>query len=134
MYYSNKDPLNSENLSQETIQQELFNKLIRIIPKVTAQEQEHCIVAISVTGGRENAENEEFEDISIAIDVFVPFNQWIIKDTNLRPFAILGEIQKSLNNKTVNGLGKMTGGDFDLKLLTEEVCCYEQLYSITQYD
>ena len=35
----------------------------------------------------------------------------MIKDSNLRPFAIMGEIEESLNNKTINGLGKITGGD-----------------------
>jgi hypothetical protein len=57
-----------------------------------------------------------------------------MKDDNLRPFAIMGEVQKSLNGKTINGLGKMEGGDFILNFLTEEVSAYEQSFSITAYD
>jgi hypothetical protein len=34
----------------------------------------------------------------------------------------------------VNGLGRLSGGDFDLKLLTEEMSCYEQTYTLTEYD
>jgi hypothetical protein len=30
----------------------------------------------------------------------------------LRPFAIMGEIHKSLNRKIIDGFGRMTGGDF----------------------
>jgi hypothetical protein len=46
----------------------------------------------------------------------------------------MGEIQKSLNGKKVNGLGKISGGDFSLNYLTEEISCYEQMFSITTYD
>ena len=134
LYYTNKDPLSGENIDQNTKTAEIFNKLIRVVPKVTAEEQENSIIAITVATGTQNRENSEFEDISILVEVFVPFTQWIIKDSNLRPFAILGELQKSLNDKTINGLGKMVGGDFTLKFLTEETSCYEQSYKITQYD
>ena len=52
----------------------------------------------------------------------------------MRPFAIMGEIQKSLNEKTINGLGKMVGGDFDLNFLTEEISAYEQSFRLVTYD
>jgi hypothetical protein len=69
--------------------------------------------------------NTEFRNIKISVEVFVPLTQWIIKDTNLRPFAILGEIEKSLQGKSINGLGKIEGGDFALNFLTEEIGAYE---------
>ena len=78
--------------------------------------------------------NNEFKDVSINIEVFVPLTQWIIKDVQLRPFAILGEIQKSLDGKTINGLGRLEGGDFDLNFLTEEISDYEQYFSLISYD
>ena len=59
---------------------------------------------------------------------------WIIKDTNLRPFAILGEIETSLKGKTVNGLGKLEGGDFELSYLTKEMSVYQQEFWITAYE
>jgi hypothetical protein len=46
----------------------------------------------------------------------------------------MGEIQNSLNDKTVNGLGKIQGGDFDLVRLTDEMSAYRQIFSITEYD
>ena len=64
----------------------------------------------------------------------MPLTQWIIKDTNLRPFAILGEIEKSLGGKTVNGLGRLKGGDFELSFLTDEMSVYEQTFWITTYE
>ena len=84
--------------------------------------------------GRHNSENREFKDINISVEVFVPLTQWFIKDSNLRPFSIMGEIQKSLDGKTIDGLGKMQGGDFDLNFLTDEISCYEMLFYLTDYD
>ena len=44
------------------------------------------------------------------------------------------EIEKSLEGKTINGLGKIEGGDFDLNFLTEEIGAYEQSFWITAYE
>ena len=59
--------------------------------------------------------------------------QWFIKNSNLRPFAIMSEIQESLNNKVVNGLGRIQGGDFSLNFLTDEISCYEMEFQIIEY-
>ena len=46
----------------------------------------------------------------------------------------MGERQKSLNGKVINGLGRMEGGDFSLNFLTEEMSCYEMTFRFTEYD
>ena len=134
LYYTNKDPLMGADLTDEQIQDEVFEQLIKIIPRVGPKETSHSIVTIRVTRARQDSQNNEFKDVSINIEVFVPLTQWIIKDVQLRPFAILGEIQKSLNGKTINGLGKLTGGEFDLNFLTDEISAYEQYFYLTSYD
>lgn len=134
LYYTDKDPLSQPDLTENQIKEEVYEKLIKIIPRVGPKETAHSIISIRFTRGRRNVNNKEFEDISVAIESFVPLTQWIIKGTNLRPFAIMGEIQKSLNEKTINGLGKMVGGDFDLNFLTEEISAYEQSFRLITYD
>lgn len=134
LYYTDKDPLNHEDLTQEQIQNEVFNKLIKIIPRVGPKETANSIVVLRIARGRGIATNNEFKNVSISIETFVPMTQWVIKDTNLRPFAIMGEIQKSLDGKKIEGLGKLTGGDFDLNFLTEEISAYEQTFVLTSYD
>lgn len=133
LYYTDKDPLNQPKLSEVQKKKEVFENLIKIVPRVGPKETAHSLVAIRVARGIKDAQNSEFRNVSIIFDVFVPLTQWILKDENLRPFKILGEIEKSLNGKTINGLGKMSGGDFDLNFLTEEVCCYTQKYEIIAY-
>ena len=134
LYYTDKDPLSHENLTQEQIQNEIFEKLIKIVPRVGPKETAHSIVAVRIARGQGLASNNEFRNITIGVEVFVPLTQWIIKDSNLRPFAIMGEVQKALNGKKIEGLGKMVGGDFALNFLTEEIGAYEQTFMITAYD
>lgn len=133
LYYTDKDPLSQPILSDEQKKKEVFEKLIKIVPRIGPKETAHSLVAIRVAGGKKDLQNNEFRNISIIFDVFIPLTQWFLKDDNLRPFKILGEIEKSLNDKTINGLGKMSGGDFDLNFLTEELCCYTQKYEIITY-
>ena len=134
LYYTDKDPLSHEDLTPEQIKEEVFGKLVKIVPRVGPKETAHSIIALRIARGRGLAQNSEFKNVLISIETFVPMTQWIIKDTNLRPFAIMGEVQKSLNNKKIEGMGKLTGGDFDLNFLTEEISAYEQTFILTSYD
>lgn len=113
---------------------EIYEKLIKIIPRVGAKEYDNSLLVVRVARGSKNMGNNEFLDLAIYIESFVPLTQWAIDDENLRPFLILGEIQKSLDGKRMNQIGKMTGGDFELQVLTEEISCYEQGFVITSYD
>ena len=134
LYYSDKDPLNAPHLSQEKKQKEVFEKLIKIIPRLGPKEDAKSVIALKVAGAHKMPGNTEFKAIKISIEVFVPLTQWFIKDSNLRPFAILGQIEKSLDGKVINGLGKMSGGDFDLNFLTDEMSAYEQVFYLTEYE
>lgn len=134
LYYNDKDPLSHEDLTEEQIKEEVLEKFIKVVPRIGPKETANSIISVRVTNGRKNIENNEFRNIVISVEIFVPLTQWMIKDSNLRPFAIMGEVQKSLDNKTINGLGKMVGGNFELNFLTEEISAYEQTYSLITYD
>ncbi len=134
LYYSDKDPLSQPPLTEKQKRELVFEKLIKVIPRVGPKEDAKSIIVLRVVDGNKLESNTEFRDIQISIEVFVPLTQWIIKDTNLRPFAIMGEIEKSLEGKVVNGLGRIKGGNFSLNFLTEELGAYEQFFWITSYD
>ena len=134
LYYEGKDPLNGDPLTPQEKKTKIYEKLIKIIPRVGPKETAQSVVTLRVTRGSKINTNDEFKHVIIEIENFVPLTQWIIKDDNLRPFAIMGEIQKSLVGKTINGLGKISGGDFELNFLTDEISCYMQTFQITSYD
>ena len=87
-----------------------------------------------VKDGVVDVENEEIRNIFLDFEIFVPLDQWIIRNNNLRPFAIMGELQKSLNNKTINGFGRFYCGNFKLSFVTTEVSDYILSCEIRQYD
>lgn len=134
LYYEEMDPLGQPALSTEEKQKQIFEKLIKTVPRVGTKDTAKSVIVVYVQRASKIASNKEFKNVRILVDVIVPLTQWYIKSTNLRPFAILGEVQKSLDDKTINGLGKMSGGDFELNFVTDDVICYQQSYEITEYD
>lgn len=134
LYYTDKDPLSQPHLTQEQKKELIFEKLIKLTPRIGPKEDAKSIIVIKAVRANKLNSNTEFKDVKIQVEVIVPLTQWFIKDVNLRPYLILGEIEESLNGKTVNGLGKMTGGDFDTNFFTDEVSDFEQTFWITSYE
>ena len=134
LYYTDKDPLNQPHLTDVEKQEKIFEKLIKIVPQVEPRDDEKAVIAVRVVGGNKLGSNTEFRNIKISIEVFVPMTAWIFKNTNLRPFAILGEIENSIQGKRINGLGEIQGGGFELSFLTKEMGCYQQDFWITTYE
>ncbi|MBQ4122230.1 hypothetical protein IJD44_00675 [bacterium] len=46
----------------------------------------------------------------------------------------MSEIQKSLEGKNIEGLGKMEYTGFDLNFLTDEMSAYEMTFSLVAYE
>ena len=134
LYYENIDPLNRPSLSNEVKQNEVYEKLIKTVPRVGTKDTAKSVIVVYIQKAGKIPGNKEFRNVRILVDVIVPLTQWYINDSNLRPFAILGQIQNSLDEKTINGLGKITGGDFELNFVTDDVICYQQVFEITEYD
>lgn len=134
LYYEQDDPMGQSALSAEMKEQEVFEKLIKTVPRVGTKDTAKSVIVVYVQKAGKLSGNKEFRNVRILVDVIVPLTQWYIRDTNFRPFAILGQVQSSLDDKTVNGLGKIQGGDFELNFVTDDVICYQQVYEITEYD
>lgn len=136
LVYTDKDPLNPEKpeISPSEAYLNGDNGTVRIIPIIGAKETATSVVTLRVLKGVPSSNNSEFLDIYFSIEIFVPNEQWIIKDDNLRPYAIMGEIQKSLENKKINGLGTIRGSGFSVNFFTQEMSAFIMNYRITQYN
>ena len=99
LYYTDKDPLSGIPLTDEQKRTLIFDKLIKIVPRIGPKENARSIVALRVANGRTINANTEFRVINISFEIIVPLTQWMIKDSNLRPFAIMGEIEESLKRR-----------------------------------
>lgn len=135
LYYTDKNPLEQPDLTEIQIKSEIFDKLVRITPRISPEDTRNAnsVIALRISQGIET-DNGEFRNIGFSVDSVVPLTQWIMKSDNLRPFLIMGEVENSLKGKNINGLGKISGGDFNLSFLTEEVSGYQQDFRITTYD
>jgi hypothetical protein len=102
LYYTDRDPFSCPTLSVEQKRELIYEKLIKVVPRVGPKEFDNSVVVVRVAGGSKNPNNNQFRDLSIYIESFVPLTQWLVNDENLRPFLIMGEIQKSLDGKRMN--------------------------------
>lgn len=134
LYYNDIDPLSGAELTQQEKQTKIYQKLIRIVPALGELGETQSALLVYINGANNYSDNTEFKNIRISIDVVTPLNTWIIKDSNLRPFSIIGEVQKSLDGKVINGLGTLRDNGFSLVSLTEETSIYKINYELTDYE
>lgn len=107
-------------------QTKIIGNNIRIVPKITGKEEESTIVLVFKQAAH-NSKNDEFSDLQLLVYVWAPLTQWNILINGkpaLRPFSIISEIQKTIYKKALNGIGVITGGNFNLDTLTTETGSY----------
>lgn len=136
LFYTDKDPLAEDkpNIRPSEAYLNGDNGVVRIIPIIGTKDDSTSLITLRVQRGVPSGENNEFLDIYFSIEVFVPNEQWILKGDNLRPYAIMGEVQKSLEGKNINGLGTISGSGFSCNFFTEEITAFVMSFRITQYN
>lgn len=127
------DPLNKEKHPEEVDGLKLLNKLIRIVPLVTTEEQNTKSKVVILFSGGSITSNNDNENIELTIAIYCPFKEWLIAGDTIRPFAIMAEVRKSLQDKRINGLGEIVYQGFDLSTLTEEMGAYIMRFRINAF-
>lgn len=107
LYYTRPDALDQSNLNDDQ-QLELFQKNIKIVPKLYIDGSVLNYIIISFDNFTPNASNPEFRDNIISFDIICHFDQWQLKDSfQLRPYRIAAEIDTMLNGQRLTGIGKL---------------------------
>ena len=113
---------------------ELLNKNIRFVPLLLIDDQKTTSKLVIVYDeGNINSYNSDNENMSLLINVYCPFEEWLITGNDLRPFAIMSEIRKDLQDARINGLGELKYHGFSLSTLTEEMGAYVMRFSINAF-
>lgn len=129
LYYTKADALDQANLSEEQ-QLELFEKNIKIIPKLNIDNSVLNYVIISFDNFTPNAENPEFRDNIISFDIICHFDQWQLKDSfQLRPYRIAAEIDTMLNGQHLTGIGKLDFLGANQLIINDEFAGVSLMYS-----
>lgn len=107
LYYTRPDALEQPDLNDDQ-QLELFQKNIKIVPKLYIDGSVLNYIIISFDNFAPNASNPEFRDNIISFDIICHFDQWQLKDSfQLRPYRIAAEIDTMLNGQRLTGIGKL---------------------------
>ena len=128
------DPLNQDLHPDEINGLSLLNKNVRVVPLITAEDQTtESKIVLLFDEGKVNYSNSDNENLSLAINIYCPFEEWIIVGDTLRPFAIMSEIRKSIQDKRINGLGEIKYSGFSVSTLTEEMGCYVMGFEVNAF-
>ena len=128
LYYTTPNCLDQPNLSEDQ-SLELFNKNIKIIPKLQVDNSILNYVIINFDNFTQNATNPEFRDNIIEFDIICHFDQWKLKDFQLRPYKIAAEIDSMFNDKHLTGIGKLQFLGANQMILTDEFAGLCLMYS-----
>ena len=119
LYYTTRDCLDRPKLSQdETI--DMFGKQIKIVPKIYVDGSVLNYMIISFDNFTPNSHNPEFRDNIIEFDIICHFDQWHMKDFELRPYKIAAELDSMFNEQKLTGIGKLEFLGANQMILTDE--------------
>ena len=119
LYYNVEEPLKEADLSPKEIKS-LFGKQVRIVPKLAVDGEVLNYIIISCDNLSPNVSNPEFRDNIIEIDIICHYDQWQMKDFELRPYKIAGEIDSMLDGKKLTGIGQLEFIGASQLILTDE--------------
>lgn len=128
------DPLNEKTHPDMIDGMKLLNKNIRFVPLMLIDDQKTTSkLVLLYDEGEINSYNSDNENMSLLINIYCPFEEWLIKGDNLRPFAIMAEVRKNLQGARINGLGELQYLGFNISTLTEEMGSYTMRFSINAF-
>ena len=119
LYYTTTDCLNRPKLTQEQTL-DLFGKQIKIVPKLYVDGSVMNYIIISFDNFTLNATNPEFRDNIIEFDIVCHFDQWHMKDFELRPYKIAAELDSMFNEQHLTGIGTLKFLGANQMILTDE--------------
>ena len=119
LYYTTPDAIDKPNLTSAQAT-ELFGKNIKNIPKLYVDNSVLNYIIINFDNFTQNRKNPEFRDNIIEFDIICHFDQWQLKDFDLRPYRIAAEIDSMLNKQKMTGIGLLEFYGAKEILLTDE--------------
>ena len=106
LYYTTPDAMEKPNLTDDQMY-ELFKKNIRIVHKLKVDNSVLNYLVIKFDNFITNPTNPQFRDNTIEFDIICHYDQWRLKDYQLRPYRIAAELDSMLNDTHLSGIGKL---------------------------
>ena len=106
LHYTTRDCLLKPDLTEDE-SLELFNKNIKMVPKLYVDNSVLNYLIIGFDNYSKNKSNPEFRDSIIEFDIICHFDQWQMKDFQLRPYRIAAELDSMFSNRHLTGIGTL---------------------------
>ena len=119
LYYSSADALKRRELTEEE-KLSMFGKNIKIVPKLTVDNEVLQYLCIGFSNFITNPTNPEFRDHTIEFDIVCHFDQWTLGDFALRPYKIAAELDTMFGKKKFAGIGLLEFVGATPIMLTDE--------------
>jgi hypothetical protein len=129
LYYTTPDALDKAKLTDEQTYG-LFGNNIRIVPKLAIDKTVENYIIISFDNFTPNATNPEFRDHIISFDIICHFDQWHLKDFQLRPYKIAAEIDSMIDKKHLAGIGETQFLGANQLILNDEFAGISLMYAV----
>lgn len=133
LYYTTPDCLNKPDVPEEE-EIEMFGKNIKLVPKLVVDNSVLNYIIISFDNFTPNGTNTEFRDNIIEFDIICHFDQWQMKDFQLRPYRIAAEIDSMLDEQHLTGIGTLQFLGGNQMILTDEYAGLCLMYSAIHGD
>lgn len=128
LYYNSPDCLERPDISDDQAL-EMFGKNVKIIPKLYVDGSVLNYIIVNFDNFTQNMTNPEFRDNIIEFDIICHFDQWKMKDFQLRPYRIAAELDSMFNDKHLTGIGKLQFLGANQMILTDEYAGLCLMYS-----
>jgi hypothetical protein len=113
---------------------DLIGKNILLVPEVNKDDfNGQSKVCVVVDQGAIN-DNKDFKELGLNILVYTPLRSWTINDLALRPFSIIGEIEKTLRGKRLESLGPVKYHGFELISVDDKISGYNMSFSLDVFN
>ena len=131
--YQNENPFD-ENLP-DVDGLDLIHKQICIIPKIPEPDgDERSFLTIFFDKYIVNTQNPDFKLSTIRFDIICPFNEWIVNDSNLRPYLIMQELDTMFNQTKMSGIGNLQFSTCDTLVLSPHLGGFSMHYTINEFN
>ncbi len=119
LYYNSPDCLEKPNVTDDQALS-MFGKNVKIVPKLYVDGSVLNYIIVSFDNFTPNATNPEFRDNIIEFDIICHFDQWQLKDFQLRPYKIAAELDYMFNGRKLSGIGELEFLGANQMILTDE--------------
>lgn len=106
LHYTTPDAMNRPLLTEDQ-SLELIGKNIKILPKLYIDPEVLTYIIIRFNNFTTNATNPEFRDNTVEFDIICHYDQWMLKDYQMRPYRLAAEIDTMFNDKHLTGIGTL---------------------------